>query len=262
MRRLQCACCGESAGRWHQHSNQDTGYSVCVRCVTFKRMRGESEADILSDYGVEGVNWGLSHEIYGRSVRVLAAFGEHEQDRANEWMLAHPTHALLAISGGLALLADENDLGTGCGLRIESGEQRMNAEKVKQAILKALLAAADDRDLDGLAEFGQIATGLTDGSIRIICDSQRFEIRVTRALVREYNDREIMRTPFDRIVAAGEYEVTAEELKELIKDAEWHGDVEQVSAIELPAQTKAMYRRFHAHLLEVQKGHARSEDHA
>lgn len=129
----------------------------------------------------------------------------------------------------------------------------MNAARVKRAILKALLAGADERDLESLAELGQIATGLTDGSIRIVCDSERFKIRVTRALVREYNDREIMRPPFDRIVAGGEYEVTAEELKELIADAEWHGDVNQISAIEIPAQTKAMYRRFYAHLRAVQE---------
>jgi hypothetical protein len=112
LRRLTCHCCGGDAGRWHQHWNRDTGFGACVRCITAERMRGTSEEEILSNCGTEGVNWGMQYEIYGRSVRVLAAFAEHEQARANEWMLAHPTHALLAISEGLALLADENDLGT------------------------------------------------------------------------------------------------------------------------------------------------------
>lgn len=65
LRRLSCSCCGESAGRWRQHWNQDTGVGVCVRCITFKRMRGESEEDILSDYGVEGVNWGMRVPVMG-----------------------------------------------------------------------------------------------------------------------------------------------------------------------------------------------------
>lgn len=112
LRRLTCACCDGSAGRWHQHWNRDTGFGACVRCITTERMRGTSEEEILRLYGTEGENWGMQHEIYGRSVRVVAAFAEHEQDLANKWMLAHPTHALLAIRDGLALLADEHDLGT------------------------------------------------------------------------------------------------------------------------------------------------------
>lgn len=111
IRRLICACCDESAGRWHQHHNRDDGFGACVRCITRARLQGADDDEIRSLYGIEGVNWGMYHEIYGRAVRVVAAFGEHEQDRVNDWMLAHPAHGLLAIHEGLALLADINDKG-------------------------------------------------------------------------------------------------------------------------------------------------------
>lgn len=59
VRRLTCCCCcGSSAGRWRQHWNRDTGYGVCFSCVASERTRGTSEQEILSLYGVEGVNWG------------------------------------------------------------------------------------------------------------------------------------------------------------------------------------------------------------
>lgn len=111
IRRLTCSCCGGSAGRWHQHWNRDSGFGGCVRCITAERMRGTNEDEIASLYGKEGVNWGMHAVVYGRAFRVVAAFAEHEQDRANEWMLAHPAHGLLAIHEGLALLANINDKG-------------------------------------------------------------------------------------------------------------------------------------------------------
>ena len=57
-RPLTCCCCGESAGTWQQWWNRDTGFGVCAKCVDWVRSRGESEQEIRSNYGVEGVNWG------------------------------------------------------------------------------------------------------------------------------------------------------------------------------------------------------------
>lgn len=111
IRLLYCSCCGERAGRWHQHWNMDTGFGACVRCITFLRRRGETEAEILSRYGTEDVNWGMSIQMYGSVFRVVAAFPEREVAYANEWMSKHETHALLAIHEGLLLLADINDRG-------------------------------------------------------------------------------------------------------------------------------------------------------
>lgn len=56
--RLTCCCCGESAGKWKQHWNRDTGYGICAKCVTWARSRGETEDEITSLYGTEGKNWG------------------------------------------------------------------------------------------------------------------------------------------------------------------------------------------------------------
>jgi hypothetical protein len=56
-RHLTCCCCGESAGKWEQHWNRDTGYGICRACVTWQRETGVEEAEILSLYGVEGVNF-------------------------------------------------------------------------------------------------------------------------------------------------------------------------------------------------------------
>ncbi|WP_408953158.1 hypothetical protein [Lysobacter sp. Hz 25] len=57
-RNLQCACCGNYAGRWEQHWNQDTGYGVCASCVEWISSRGETVESIVQTYGSEGVNWG------------------------------------------------------------------------------------------------------------------------------------------------------------------------------------------------------------
>lgn len=59
VRRMECCCCGEYAGKWEQHWNQDTHYGICVKCVEWQRGRGTSEAEIADLYGKEGVNWGV-----------------------------------------------------------------------------------------------------------------------------------------------------------------------------------------------------------
>lgn len=59
VRNLECAVCGNSAGRWQQHWNRDTGFGICWRCVTWLRSTGKyDEQDIADLYGKEGVNFG------------------------------------------------------------------------------------------------------------------------------------------------------------------------------------------------------------
>jgi len=53
-----CSSCGGHAGRWHQHSNRDTGYGMCFACIEWLRGRGTTEDEIKRLYGTEGVNWG------------------------------------------------------------------------------------------------------------------------------------------------------------------------------------------------------------
>lgn len=60
-RHMSCCVCGNDAGQWQQHWNRDTGFGVCTYCVTWLRGSGESEAEILSNYGKEGINWGSGH---------------------------------------------------------------------------------------------------------------------------------------------------------------------------------------------------------
>ncbi len=57
-RHLACCVCGDYAGRWHQHYNQDTGHGICAPCVTWLRGRGDRDEQIRDYYGAEGVNWG------------------------------------------------------------------------------------------------------------------------------------------------------------------------------------------------------------
>jgi len=56
--RKTCNCCGENAGKWEQHWNRDTGYGMCTDCIAMVRSRGMDEAEIISLYGREGINWG------------------------------------------------------------------------------------------------------------------------------------------------------------------------------------------------------------
>ena len=58
VRELSCAVCGGMAGKWEQHWNRDTGYGVCASCVAWLLSRGETQKEIQSNYGTEGINWG------------------------------------------------------------------------------------------------------------------------------------------------------------------------------------------------------------
>lgn len=114
LRYLRCSCCGDDAGRWKQWHNRDTGYGVCLRCVTWFRQDGrETEDEIRRNYGIEGENWGAVIEVNGHKVRAVACFPESESGEtgANFWMLKHPTHALLTTQGGYHWIAEANDKG-------------------------------------------------------------------------------------------------------------------------------------------------------
>lgn len=57
VRQLSCCCCGEyTRGRqWH---NRDTGYGVCMPCITWMTGRGTSTDELLNNYGAEGIHYG------------------------------------------------------------------------------------------------------------------------------------------------------------------------------------------------------------
>lgn len=57
VRRLECCCCGEDAGRFAQWWNRDKGYGMCRRCVDSQIARGTPADEIQDLYGVEGINY-------------------------------------------------------------------------------------------------------------------------------------------------------------------------------------------------------------
>lgn len=61
---LKCACCGEDAGRYEQHWNQDTGYGLCADCVIWIQGRGMyTPEEFKQTYGVEGVNYAAKEGV-------------------------------------------------------------------------------------------------------------------------------------------------------------------------------------------------------
>jgi len=55
-RRLECCCCGESAGVWAQWWNRDTGYGICAPCIAYNRRLGADDAEIDNLFGKAGVH--------------------------------------------------------------------------------------------------------------------------------------------------------------------------------------------------------------
>ena len=52
---MQCACCGNYAGRQNQHWNRDRGYSACGQCY-LDVWRKEGIDAALNQYGIPGYN--------------------------------------------------------------------------------------------------------------------------------------------------------------------------------------------------------------
>jgi hypothetical protein len=57
IKTLECCVCGEST-KGRQWFNCDKGYGICEPCVAFVRGHGDTDEDIRSNYGVEGVHYG------------------------------------------------------------------------------------------------------------------------------------------------------------------------------------------------------------
>ena len=58
-RGMTCTCCGDDAGRWEQHWNQDNGFSVCPKCLEWITGRENlTPADSLTRYGTPQINHG------------------------------------------------------------------------------------------------------------------------------------------------------------------------------------------------------------
>jgi hypothetical protein len=84
---LECCCCGGDAGHFKQWWNIDTGYGICLTCVADARQRGESEAEIKSSYGVEGVHYAArvtKDEAVDYAIRSISAETKASTDRVLE----------------------------------------------------------------------------------------------------------------------------------------------------------------------------------
>lgn len=55
-RNLTCNCCGESAGRFAQWWNRDTGFGQCGRCTDWGLSRGETLGHVHDMAGVAGIH--------------------------------------------------------------------------------------------------------------------------------------------------------------------------------------------------------------
>lgn len=111
--RMTCSICGDGAGRFEQHCNRDTGFGICPRCVGWTQGRGTTPAEMLSLYGVAGMNYEVPTHAVHQTFTVLATFQDTDRGarEANTYMLSHPNAALLDTRDGLLILADKNDKG-------------------------------------------------------------------------------------------------------------------------------------------------------
>lgn len=57
-RRLICCCCGgEAIGR--QWRGRDYGYGLCSKCAEWIASNGESEQEMLANYGQPGIHYNV-----------------------------------------------------------------------------------------------------------------------------------------------------------------------------------------------------------
>lgn len=115
-RELTCSCCGDSAGKWEQWHNQDSGYGICRTCVDWiagRTMFGRP--DPLSEpiefcwtYGLPGTHYEPRYyRHYGFDFAIVAEFSDTEQGmvKANRFMEQHPDNGVLAVEGGRIIVA-------------------------------------------------------------------------------------------------------------------------------------------------------------
>ena len=53
-RLLICNCCGNSAGRWYQWWNRDTGFGICARCAA---EQAKDIQELTRNCGIAGVHF-------------------------------------------------------------------------------------------------------------------------------------------------------------------------------------------------------------
>jgi hypothetical protein len=71
-------------------------------------------------------------------------------------------------------------------------------------------------------------------------------VTITAAMAREYDARELIDWPFERLRVPGVHVLTKADAAKVMSDAEYQGDVNGCSGIEgHPPSVKAMYRRLY-----------------
>jgi hypothetical protein len=109
---MNCCVCGAYAGRWQQHWNRDTGYSICPPCAAEEAGRLDPK-ELVSLYGTPGVNYDapmVRHQ--GRRYRCMAVFKNTEDGmaQANAYIERTPGASVLCVTDAI-YLADVEDQG-------------------------------------------------------------------------------------------------------------------------------------------------------
>lgn len=119
-RPMTCCVCGESAGRWQQHHNRDTGYGLCRKCADWlvdPVKRGKhfyTPMEMADLYGMPGIHYEPKlYRLYGRDFAIVAEFQDTDEGTkaANAFMEAHRGTGLLAADSGRLILAALADKG-------------------------------------------------------------------------------------------------------------------------------------------------------
>ena len=108
---MTCCVCGNGAGRWQQHWNQDTGYGICPVCVAEQAAKITPE-ELQELYGHPDVNYRKPTTVRnGLRYHVIAL--TYNQDNANAFMARTPGASVLfvePVDGGI-FIVHKDDFG-------------------------------------------------------------------------------------------------------------------------------------------------------
>ena len=109
---MTCCVCGGDAGRWEQHWNRDTEYSICPGCAA-EEMGRHTPEEMESLYGKPGVNYNRPMIVEaGRRFVCAAVFPNTKEGtkRANAFMERTPGTGVLCVSDAI-YIANNDDNG-------------------------------------------------------------------------------------------------------------------------------------------------------
>jgi hypothetical protein len=104
MKTLQCSCCG-SGTKGKQHWNQDTGYGLCPKCVSW--IIGRSSLDeVKRSHGKPGVNFAMPLSAECEPGMLVGWKTRNEGETWDIWHIGK----LKRFGNGVAIITEINDL--------------------------------------------------------------------------------------------------------------------------------------------------------